>query len=143
MVEGRHLLPVGVLFVSLRIQNWCSFRLVRPAEGLFKEPKEVHALGVQPGHGLHYGDLGGVVGDRGLVEDVDAGVGFRRRWLRGTGGCGGGPFAARALSGVQEVDVTLRWGCLAVPHLGLGQGPCVVDLVCVLGAGEVLYVWGA
>ena len=85
----------------------------------------------------------GFVGDRGLIEDVDAGVGFRRRWLLGTDGCGGGPFLARALSGVEEVDDTLSCGCLAVPFLGLGQGQCVVDLTRVLGAGEVLCVEGA
>ena len=63
--------------------------------------------------------------------------------LLGTGGRGGGPFPARAPSGVEEVHETLSCGCLAVPLLGLGQGPCVVDLARVLGAGEVLCRGGA
>ena len=117
--------------------------LVCPVEGLLREPKEVCNLGVRSGHGLQYGDLGGVVGDGGLVEDVDAGVGFRRRWLLETGGSGGGPFPARAPSGVKKVDDTLSCGCIAVLLLGLSQGTLVVDLARVLGAGKVLCVGGA
>ena len=142
LVEGHPSLPVGVVFLPLRVQEWCCFGLVRPAEGLFQEPKEVCAFGMRPGHGLQYGGLGGVVGDRRLVEDVDAGVGFRRRWLLGTGGCGGGLFPGWAPSGVEEVDDTLTCGCLADPLLGLGQGRYLVDLARVLGAGEVLCVRG-
>ena len=44
--------------------------------GLAPGPQEVCALGVWPGHGLQCGGLGGVVGDRRLVEDVDAGPGL-------------------------------------------------------------------
>ena len=77
-------------------------------------------MGVWPGQGLQCGGLGRVVGDRGLVEDVDAGVGFRRRGLLGTGSCGGGPCPAWAPSGIEEVDDALSCGCLAVPLLGLG-----------------------
>ena len=60
------------------------------------------------------------MGDRGLVEYIDAGVGFRRRWFLGTGSHGGGPCPARAPSGVEEVDDALSCGCLAVPLLRLG-----------------------
>ena len=91
VVEGHPLLPVGVIFVPLRVQDRCRFGLVRSAEGLIQESKEVCALGVWPGHGSQCGGLGGVIGDRGLVEDVDAGVGFCRRRFLGTGTCGGGP----------------------------------------------------
>ena len=110
---------MGVIFVPLRAHR-CRFGLVRSAEGLLQEPQEVCALGVWPGHDLQCGGLGGFVGDRGLVEDVDAGVGFRRRRFLGTGSCGGGPCPARAPSGVEEVDDALSCGCLAVPLLGLG-----------------------
>ena len=96
VVEGHPPLPVGVIFVPLRVQDRCRFGLVRSAEGLLQEPHEVCALGVWPGHGLQCGGLDGVVGDRGLVEDVDAGVGFRRRRLLATGCSGGGPCPARA-----------------------------------------------
>ena len=143
VVEGHPLLPVGVVFVPLRVQDRCLFGLVLSAEGLFQGSKEVCTLEVPPGHGLQCGGLGGVVGDLGLLEDVDAGVGLRRRWMLGIGGCGGGPFPARAPSSVEEVDDTLSCGCLAVPLLGLGQGPCIVDLARVLGAGQVLCVGGA
>ena len=119
MVEGYPPLPVGVIFVPLRDKDRCRFGLVCSAEGLFPEPKEVCALGVLPGHGLQCGALGGVVGDRWFVDDVDAGVGLRRRRLLGTGSCGGGPCPARAPSGVEEVDDTLSCGRLAVPLLGL------------------------
>ena len=143
MVGGHPSLPVGVVFVPIRIQDRCWFRLLRPAEDLFPEAKEVCALGVWPWHGPRCGGLGGVVRDRGLVEDDDAGVGFRRRWLLGIGGRRGGPSLARAPSGVEEVDDTLSWRRLAAPLLGLWQGPCVVNLACVLGAGEVLCDGGA
>ena len=76
VVEGHALLPVGVIFVHLQVQDRCRFRLVRSAEGLPQERQEVCALRVWPGHGLQCGGLGRVVGDRGLVEDVDAGVGW-------------------------------------------------------------------
>ena len=135
--------PVGVVFVPLRVQDWCWLGPVRPAEGLFEEPKEVCALALRPGHGLQCGGLGGVVGDRGLIEDVDAGVGFRRRWLLGVGDRGGGPLTARALSGVEEVNDTVSCGCLATLPLGLWQRPCIVDFARVLGAGDVLCVGGA
>ena len=120
VVEGHPPLPVGVIFVRLRVQDRCWFGLVRSAEGLLQEPQEVCAFGVWPGHGLQCGGLGGVVGDRRLVEDVDAGVGFR--WCRflGTGSWGGGTCPALAPSGVEEVDEALSCGCLAVPLLGLG-----------------------
>ena len=78
VVEGHPPLRVGVIFVPLRVQDRCWFGLVRSAEGLLQEPQEVCALGVWPGQGLQCGGLRGVVGDRRLVEDVDAGVGFRR-----------------------------------------------------------------
>ena len=120
VVEGYPPFPVGVIFVPLWVQDWCWFGLVRFAEGLLQEPQEVCALGVRPGHGLQCGGLGGVVGDRGLVEDVDAGVGFRRRRFLGTGSWGGGPCPALAPSGVEEVDDALSCGCPAVPLLGLG-----------------------
>ena len=107
VVEGHLSLPVGVVFVLIRVQDRCWFGLARPAEGLFQERKEVFALGVRPGHSLQSGGHGGVIGDRGPREDVDAGVGFRRRWLLGIGGSGGGPLPARAPSGVEEVDDTL------------------------------------
>ena len=104
--------------------GWCGarcwFGLVRSAEHLLQEPQEVCALGVRPGHGLQCGGLGGVVGHRGLVEDVDAGVGFRRCRFLGTGSWGGGPCPALAPSGVEEVDDALSCGRLAVPLLGLG-----------------------
>ena len=143
VVEGHPSLLLGVVFVPLQVQNRCWLGQVKPAEGLFREPKEVCALGAWPGHGLQCGGLGGVLGDRGLVEDVDAGVGFRRRWLLGIGGPGDGPSPARAPSGVEEVDDTLGCGRLAASLLGLCQRPCDVDLARVLGAGEVLYVGGA
>ena len=120
VVEGYPPFPVGVIFVSLWVQDRCWFGLVRFAEGLLQEPQEVCALGVRPGHGLQCGGLGGVVGDRGLVEDVDAGVGFCRRRFLGTGSWGGGPCPALAPSGVEEVDDALSCGCPAVPLLGLG-----------------------
>ena len=110
VVEGHPSLPVGVVFVPLWAQNQCWFGLVRPAEGLFQEPKVVCAFGVRPGHGLQCGGLDRVVRDRGLVEDVDAGVGLRRRWLLGNGGRGGGQFPARAPSGVEAVYDTLSRG---------------------------------
>ena len=94
VVEGYPPFPVGVIFVPLRVQDRGWFGLVRSAEGLLQEPQEVCALGVRPGHGLQCGGLGGVVGDRGLVEDVDAGVGFCRCRFLGTGRLGG-----RAVSG--------------------------------------------
>ena len=62
VVEGHPSLPVGVVFVPLWIQDRCWFGLVRPAEGLFQERKEVYSLGMRPGHGLQCGSLGGVVG---------------------------------------------------------------------------------
>ena len=120
VVEGHPPLPVGMKCVLLRVQDQCRFGLVRSAEGLLQEPQEVCASGVWPGHGLQCGGLVGVVGDRGLVEDVDAGAGFRRRRSLGTGSFGGGPCPARALSGVEEVDAALSCGCLGVPLLGLG-----------------------
>ena len=120
VVEGYPPFPVGVIFVPLWVQDRCWFGLVRFAEGLLQEPQEVCALGVRPGHGLQCGGLGGVVGDRGLVEDVDAGVGFCRRRFLGTGSWGGGPCPALAPSGVEEVDDALSCGCPAVPLLGLG-----------------------
>ena len=120
MVEGHPPLPVGDIFFPLRVQDRCRLGLVCSAVGLPQEPQEVCALGVWPGHGLQCGGLGEVVGDRGLVEDVDAGVGFRRRRFLGTSSCGGGPCPARAPSGVEEVDDALSCGCLAVPLLGLG-----------------------
>ena len=110
---------MGVIFVPLRVQDRCRFGLVRSAEGLFEQPKEVCALGVWPGHGLQCGGPGGVVGDRGFLKDVDAGVGFRRRRSLGTGSCGGGPCPARAPSGVDDVDDTLSCRRLAVPLLVL------------------------
>ena len=79
-------------------------------------------MGVPPWHGLQCGGLGGVLGDRGLVEDINAGMGFRMSWLLGTGGCGGGLFPARASSGVEELDDTLSCECLAVLLLGLQAG---------------------
>ena len=60
-----------------------------------------------------------LVGDRGFVQDVDAGVRFHRRRLLGTGSCGGGPCPARAPSDVEDVDDILTCGRLAVPLLGL------------------------
>ena len=120
VVEGQPSLPVGVILVPLRVQDRCWFGLVRSAEGLLQEPKGVCAFGVRCGHGLQCGSLGGVVGDRGFVEDVDAGLGLRRRRLLGTGSSGGGPCPARAPSGVKEVDDTLSCGRLAVPLPGLG-----------------------
>ena len=94
VVEGHPPLPVGVIFVPLLVQDRCRFRLVRAPECLLQEPQKVCAFGVWPGHGLQCGGLGGVLGNRGLVEDVDAGVGFRRRRLLGTGS-----FWGRAVSG--------------------------------------------
>ena len=143
VVEGHPSLPVGMVLVPLRVQDWCRFGLVCSAEGLFKKPQEVWAFGVRPGHDLQCGSLGGVVGDRGLVEDVDAGGGFCRRQLLGTGSCGAEPCPARAPSGVEEVDDALSCGRLPFPLLGLGLGPCVVDLARVLGAGEVPHVGDA
>ena len=95
LVEGHLSLPVGVTFVLLRVQDRCPFGLVCSPEGLLQRPQEVCALEVWPGHGLQCGGLGGVVGDRGLVEDVDAGVNFRRCRVLGTGSCGGGPCPPR------------------------------------------------
>ena len=143
VVDGHPSLPVCVVFVPLRVQDRCQFGLVRSAEGLFQESKEVCALGLRPGHGLQCGGPVGVVGDRGLVEDDDTGLVFRRRRLLLIGGRGSGLSPARAQSGVQEFDDTVSSGCLAAPPLGLGQGPCVLDLARVLGAGEVLCVGGA
>ena len=111
---------MGVIFVPLRVQDWCWFGLVRSAEGLLQEPQEVCALRVWPRHGLQCGGLGGVVGDRGLVEDVDAGVGFHRCRFLGTGRWGGVLCPALAPSGVEEVDDPLSCWCLAVPLPGLG-----------------------
>ena len=122
VVEGHPPLPVGVILVPLRVQDRCRFGLVRSAEGLLQEPKEVCALGVRPGHGLQCGGLGVVVGDRGFVEAVDAGVGFRRGRLLGTASCGGGLCPARAPSGVEEVDDGLSCGRLAVPLWDCGTG---------------------
>ena len=143
MVEGHPSLPVGAVFLPLRVQDWCWFGLVRSAEGLFQEPKEVCATGVWPGHGLQCGSLGGVVGDQRLVEDVDVGMGFRRRWLLGICGRGSGTSSAGAPSGVEEVNDTLSCGRLGAPLLRLWQGPCVVDFARVLVASELLCVWGA
>ena len=120
VVEGHPPLPVGEIFVCLRVQDRCRFGLVCSAGGLLQEPQEVCALGVWPRHGLQCGGLGGVVGDRGHVGDADAGLGFRRRRFPGTGSRGGRPCPARAPSGVEEVDDALSRGCLAVPLLGLG-----------------------
>ena len=120
VVQGHPLLPVRVIFVPPRVQDRCWFGLVRSAEGLLQEPQKVCALGVWPGHGLQCGGLGAVVGDRRPVEDVDAGVGFRRCRFLGTGIWGGGPCPALAPSGVEEVDDALSCGCLAVPLQGLG-----------------------
>ena len=100
-------------------------------------------MGVWPGHSLQCGGLGGVVADRGLVEDVDAAVGICTRWLLGICGRGGGPSPARAPSCVEEVDDSLSCGGFVAPLLGLWQGQCVVDFPRVLGAGEVLCVWDA
>ena len=86
---------MGVIFVPLRVQDWCQFGLVCSAEGLFQDPKEVCALGVWPGHGLQCGGLRGVVGDRGFVEDVAAGAGFRRLRLLATGSFGPDPVRRR------------------------------------------------
>ena len=61
-------------------------------------------MGLWPGHGLQCGGLAVVVGDRGLVEDVDAGVGFRECWLLGTGGRGDGLSPARVPSGVEDAN---------------------------------------
>ena len=120
-VEGHPPFPVGVIFAPLRFQDRCWLGLVPSAEGLLQEPQEVCALGVQPGHGLQCGGLDGVIGDRGLVEDVDAGVGFRRCRFLGTGSWGGaGRVRPWPLSGVEEVDDALSCGCLAVPLLGQG-----------------------
>ena len=94
VVEGYPSLPVGLVFVPLRVQDRCWFGLICPAEGLFL--KEVCTLGVRPGHGLQCGRLGQVVRDRGLVEDVDAGVGFRRCWLLAISGSGGRRSPVRA-----------------------------------------------
>ena len=120
VVEGNPLLPVDVIFVPLRVQDRWRFGLVRSAKGLFQEPREVCALGVWPGYGLQCGGLGRVVGDRGLVGDLVAGVGFRRCRLLGAGSCGGRPCPSPAPSGVEEVDDALSCRCLAVPLLGLG-----------------------
>ena len=139
VVAGHPSLPVGVVFVPLRV--W--FGMAHRMKGLFKEPKDVCSLGLWAGHGLQCGGLGGAVGDCGLVEDVDTGVGFRRCWLLGIGGRGCGPSPARPPSGVEGVDATLRCGRPAAPILGLWQGPCVVDFAPVLGAVEVLCVAGA
>ena len=100
-------------------------------------------MGVWPWHYLQCGGLGGSVGDHRLVEDVDARVGFHRRWLLRISGHGGGPSPAGALSGVEEIDDTLSCGRLAAPLLGLWQGPCVVDFARVINAGEVLCVGDA
>ena len=54
------------------------------------------------------------------MEDVDAGVSFRRRRFLGTGSRGGGPCPARAPSGIEEVDDALNCRCLAVSLPGLG-----------------------
>ena len=45
VVEGHPPLPVGVIFVPLRLQDRCRFGLVRSAEGLLQEPQEVRAFG--------------------------------------------------------------------------------------------------
>ena len=52
VVDGQPPLPVGVIFIPLRVQDRCRFGLVRSAEGLLQEPQEVCALGVWPKHGL-------------------------------------------------------------------------------------------
>ena len=96
------------------------FNWVQPLFNRYAQRCAKGVTRVWPGHGLQCGGLGGVVGDRRLVEDVDAGVDFRRCRLLGTGSCGGGPCPARASSGVEEVDDALSCGCLAVPLLGMG-----------------------
>ena len=118
-VEGHPSLPVGLVPVPFWDQDRCLFGLVCPAEGLFQDPKEVCALRLWSGHGLQCGGLGRAVGDCWLVQNVDAGVGFRRRRLLGISDRGGGPSPARAPSGVEEVDDTLSCGRLAAPLLGL------------------------
>ena len=52
VVDGHPSLPVGVVFITLRVQDRCRFGLVCSAEGLFQNPKEVCTLGVGPRHGL-------------------------------------------------------------------------------------------
>ena len=66
VVEGHFLLPVGVVFVPLPVQDWCWFGLVCPVEVRFLKPQEVCTLAVWPGHGMRCGGLGGVIDDRGL-----------------------------------------------------------------------------
>ena len=95
---------------------------------------------LSPGHGLEPRGLGGVVGDRRLFEDGYAGTGFRGCWLLGTGGRGGKPSPARALSGVEGVDDTLSPWRRATTLPGLLQGPCAVDFARVCGSGETLCV---
>ena len=97
-------------------------------------------MGVWPGHGLQCGGIGGVEDGRRLVEDVEWGLGFSRRWLLGIRGRGPGLSPARA--GVEEVDDTLTCGRPAALLLGLLHGPCVVALACALATGEMLCVRG-
>ena len=52
VVEGHPPLPVGVILVSLRVQDRWLFGLVRSAEDLLQKPQEVCALGVWPRNGL-------------------------------------------------------------------------------------------
>ena len=97
VASGRDICsPLGPGSVLVRAGPLCG--------KLVPGPQEVCALGVLPGHGLQCGSLGGVVGDRRLIEDVDAGVGFCRCRLLGIGSCGGGACPARPLSGIEEVN---------------------------------------
>ena len=98
---------------------------------------------VWPRHYLQCGSLGGLVGDRGLLEGVDSRAGFRRRWLLGIGDRGGGPSPVQAPSRVEGVSDTLGCGRLAALIFGAVAGPCVVDFARVLRVDQVLCFGGA
>ena len=110
VVEGHTLLPVGVVFVPLWVQDRCRFGLVALRRACSRNPKRSAPWGCGPGMACSVA----------VVEDVDAGVRFRRRRFLGTGSCWGWLCPARAPSAVEEVDDALSCRCLAVPLLGLG-----------------------
>ena len=100
VVEGNPLLPVGVIFAPFPGPRSVLVRAGPLCGGLAPGAPGGLRLGGVARAWLAVCGLGGVVGDRRLVEDFDAGVGFRRCRFLGTGSWGGGPCPALAPSGV-------------------------------------------